>query len=155
MFEQMRRKDREITEEESRNFLAQGEYGVLATVGEDGYPYGVPLSFAMVEGKICFHCAPDVGKKLKNIEHNQKVCFTVIGGVENQPSEFTTKYKSVIVYGIARKSDESMRRKVLEALIEKYSNDFLESGADYINRAISATGIIDIEIQHITGKASI
>ena len=41
---EMRRKDREISEEEACQLLATGEYGVLSTVGSDGEPYGVPLS---------------------------------------------------------------------------------------------------------------
>ena len=43
MNEKMRRKDRETTEERAYEILKNGEYGILSTIGEDGYPYGVPL----------------------------------------------------------------------------------------------------------------
>jgi nitroimidazol reductase NimA-like FMN-containing flavoprotein (pyridoxamine 5'-phosphate oxidase superfamily) len=42
----IRRKDRALSEEEAFKILKAGEYGVLSTVGEDGYPYGVPVSYA-------------------------------------------------------------------------------------------------------------
>ena len=39
MNEKMRRKDRETTEERAYEILKNGEYGILSTIGEDGYPY--------------------------------------------------------------------------------------------------------------------
>ena len=41
----VRRKDREIELQDALALLAAGEYGVLSTVGRDGRPYGVPLSY--------------------------------------------------------------------------------------------------------------
>ena len=38
MNEKMRRKDRETTEERAYEILKNGEYGILSTIGEDGYP---------------------------------------------------------------------------------------------------------------------
>lgn len=65
MNEKMRRKDRETTEERAYEILKNGEYGILSTIGEDGYPYGVPVNFAVEGNKIYFHCAPNSGLKLK------------------------------------------------------------------------------------------
>ena len=52
MNEKMRRKDRETTEERAYEILKNGEYGILSTIGEDGYPYGVPVNFAVEGNKI-------------------------------------------------------------------------------------------------------
>ena len=68
----MRRKDRETTEERAYEILQNGEYGILSTIGEDGYPYGVPVNFAVEGNKIYFHCAPNLGLKLKNIEYDDR-----------------------------------------------------------------------------------
>ena len=46
MFAEMRRQDRKLTQEEAEAILREGQYGVLSTTGEDGYPYGVPVSYA-------------------------------------------------------------------------------------------------------------
>ena len=78
MNEKMRRKDRETTEERAYEILKNGEYGILSTIGEDGYPYGVPVNFAVECNKIYFHCAPE-GYKLECLRENPKVSFTVVG----------------------------------------------------------------------------
>ena len=55
----MRRKDRQESDEEAMAYLKAAEYGVLSTVGPDGEPYRVPLTYAVEEdGKgLVFHCA--------------------------------------------------------------------------------------------------
>jgi len=40
---QLRRQDRVLGESESRELIAQAYCGRLATVGDDGWPYIVPL----------------------------------------------------------------------------------------------------------------
>lgn len=71
---ELRRQDRAITQEEAHAFLMKGEYGVLSTVTADGKPYGVPLSFCVIDQHLFFHCAVE-GQKLDNLEHNQSVSF--------------------------------------------------------------------------------
>ena len=39
----MRRKDRQVSDEEAMAYLKAAEYGVLSTVGPDGEPYGCLL----------------------------------------------------------------------------------------------------------------
>lgn len=43
---EMRRKDRLLDSADAVEILKNGEYGVLATVTENGSPYGVPMSYA-------------------------------------------------------------------------------------------------------------
>lgn len=50
--------------------------GQLATSGEGGKPYVVPICFVFADGRIYFHCA-QAGKKLDNIRANPQVCFSV------------------------------------------------------------------------------
>lgn len=152
MFEKMRRSERKLTEDETKDILATGEYGVISTVGEDGYPYGVPVNYVYTNGKIYFHCAIGAGHKLDNIKNCDKVCFTVVGKTELLPEQFSTKYESVIAFGTA-KEVVTEKQQVLEKLIEKYAPEYIEPGAQYISSAIDKTGIIEIEIENITGKA--
>lgn len=60
---EIRRKDRVLNELRAKELLAEGEFGFLAMVNADGGGYGVPLSYAVEEGVIYFHCAPE-GHKL-------------------------------------------------------------------------------------------
>lgn len=41
----MRRKDRQAGEEDILRILKENVYGVLSTISEDGWPYGVPVSY--------------------------------------------------------------------------------------------------------------
>ena len=93
MFEAMRRKERQITGEETEEILKNGEYGIFSSVGEDGYPYGVPVNYIFYNGRIYFHCAAQVGKKLDNLKFSDKACFTVVAQAEVFPQELSTRYQ--------------------------------------------------------------
>lgn len=54
----MRRKKRALTDEETLSIIRKGEYCVLATVGEDAQPYGIPLSYVYIDGKFFFPLCP-------------------------------------------------------------------------------------------------
>lgn len=152
MFQKMRRSDRELTGAEISEILVDGEYGVLSTVGADGYPYGTPVNYVYMDDKIYFHCASGVGHKLDNLNYCSKVSFTVIGMTEVMPEKFATKYESVIAFGIAKDVSDKKKR-VLEKIVEKYAPEYQEAGLKYISGAMDKTDIYEIKIEHITGKA--
>ena len=150
MNEKMRRKDRETTEERAYEILKNGEYGILSTIGEDGYPYGVPVNFAVEGNKIYFHCAPE-GYKLECLRENPKVSFTVVGATQIVPGKFTTGYESTIAFGeIHLDLPEEERRYALRLLVNKYSSAFKEIGEKYIEKY--RTNILRLDISHISGK---
>ena len=45
MFRPMRRKKQEIPKEECIRILTEEKRGVLSVIGDDGYPYGVPMNY--------------------------------------------------------------------------------------------------------------
>ena len=96
----MRRKDRQVSDEEAMAYLKAAEYGVLSTVGPDGEPYGVPLTYAVEEdGKgLVFHCARD-GYKLACFGANPRAHFVAVQETNVLPEEFSIEYKSVMVSG--------------------------------------------------------
>lgn len=154
MFSEMRRADRQTTFEQAEEILKIGEYGTLATVCSNGYPYATPLSYIYMDGSIYFHCASE-GQKLENISGNPRVCFTVVADTDVIPSKFTTKYKSSVVFGTANYVTGNEKEKALLGLIEKYSPDYLSKGKEYISKAFNTTTLIKIDPEHITGKANI
>lgn len=151
MFKQMRRKDRELDKEKSIELLKRSEYGILSTIGESGYCYGIPLNFVYFDNAIYFHCAKE-GHKLENIRYNNKVSFTLVGKTEVIPEKFSTKYESVVVFGNAEEIEGDEKEKALIALIEKYSPDFKEAGLEYIKRDKDRTIVIKILIEKVSGK---
>lgn len=147
----MRRKDRQLSEEQTYALLESGEYGVLSTADAQNDPYGVPLSYALLDGKIVFHCAAGVGHKLENIAQNPRVCFTVVGKTKVLPEKFSAAYESVIVFGTAAPAEDPAA--ALRALVKKYSPDYQEKGEAYIAASVQETGVYAITIEKITGKA--
>ena len=92
MFREMRRKKQLLALEESTAVLECGTSGVLAVLGDHGYPYAVPISYVYDGAHIYFHCAK-AGHKLDAVKRNQKASFCVIGkdevGSSNLPSSST------------------------------------------------------------------
>jgi uncharacterized protein len=59
MFRKMRRSKQELTKEECIEILKKEPRGVLSVQGEEGYPYGMPMThwYNEKDGKIYFHGA--------------------------------------------------------------------------------------------------
>ena len=150
----MRRKDKALSETDIEQILKAGEYGVLATVGSEGQPYGVPLSYAYMGGNIYFHCAL-VGHKLDNIAHNEKVSFTVVGRTEVLPAEFSTGFESVIAFGTASVISGEERYRALMGLAEKYSSDFIAEAPAYIEKFDKQTAVVRVKVDRVTAKGKI
>ncbi len=68
----IRRIDRAISEEEAKDILKKGEYGILSTISKEGQPYGVPLSYSYAGNIIYFHCALE-GHKVDNVRENESI----------------------------------------------------------------------------------
>ncbi|WP_426350553.1 pyridoxamine 5'-phosphate oxidase family protein [Alloiococcus sp. CFN-8] len=151
MFKEMRRKDRKLEPSAAEEILQKGEYGILSTIGENGYPYGVPVNYAYFNNTIAFHCAPE-GHKLENLEHESKVSFTVVGNTCPLPEKFSTNYESVIVFGRVQEASEDEKENILLEIIKKYSPDFVDSGKDYISKSSKHSKVFKINIEHISGK---
>jgi hypothetical protein len=80
MFKEIRRKEKQLTIEECHELLTKAEYGTLATIGADGYPYAVSVNYVFPNGNIYFHCAT-VGQKLDNIDNCSNVSFNIVTDV--------------------------------------------------------------------------
>ena len=154
MHKEMRRKDRLLTDEESRVILEKGEYGILATVTADNEPYGVPISYVLMDNAIYIHCAMD-GEKIDNIAHNPIVSFTVVGFVEpvgGQPG-LSTYYESCIVFGKVREvSNAKEKNDALMALTIKYLPEYKHL-YDVEIKKVNTTKVFAIPLDRITGKS--
>jgi len=101
MFREMRRHAQQMDAASAIEVLENGKTGILAVLGDMGYPYTVPLNYAYRENKIYFHCARS-GHKLDAIRSCDKVSFCVIDMDEVVPETLSTDYRSVIAFGRAR-----------------------------------------------------
>lgn len=132
--------------------LDSAEYGILSTVGKDGQPYGVPMSYAYQNGCIFFHCAL-TGHKLENLAVNPRVSFCVVGKTKVLPDQFATEYESVVAFGVAAEVFGEERYAALVLLLEKYCRDFIAEGKRYIEAKDQVTRVFKIEVSRISGKA--
>ena len=71
MFRPMRRARQALPMEDCEAILRRGTSGVLSVLGDDGYPYGVPLSYVWHDGALWFHCAKQ-GHKLDAIREDMR-----------------------------------------------------------------------------------
>ena len=155
MFREMRRKKQALSKEECELALKRGTSGVLAVLGDGGYPYAVPLSYVYADGKIIFHCAKQ-GHKLDAIAKNDKVSFCVIDLDDIQPEKYTTYFRSVIAFGRANVlEEEPAKRAAIELLAAKYAPDDPEGRQREIEREYRAVCVVAIEIEHLSGKEAI
>ena len=125
----VRRRDRLLSEQRATELIRIAEYGVLSMIDEDGQPYAIPVNHVWDgEDSLYIHCAPE-GKKLRAIAKNPKVCLCIVGDVNLLPSKFTTEYESVVIRGLARIGlDEEERMKALHLLIDKLSPEYKQLG---------------------------
>ena len=148
----IRRADRAISQSDAIDLLSSANYGVLSTVGEDGLPYAIPLSFVFRDQVIYLHCAKE-GRKLDNLRSNPAVSFCVVGHTKVLPGEFATEYESAIASGTASLISGDEKQEALIKFLEKYSPDFMKQGLKFITGSINKVEIIRIDVNEISGKA--
>lgn len=148
---EMRRKDRQVSEEEAMAYLRAAEYGVLSTVGPDGAPYGVPLTYAVeADGKgLVFHCARE-GYKLACFAADARAHFVAVEATNVLPEEFSIEYKSVMVSGwLEEVEDRGEKVRCAQVVAAKYSDVSAEA---YANRAVGNIRIFRLVIESLSGK---
>lgn len=146
MFKKMRRKDRELPREAAVEILNKGKFGVMALVGENGYPYGVPLHYVVIDGDLYFHSSADGGHKTECFAHNSKASFTVV------ETKNSIKARSAIAFGTIEIMTDK-RIDVVEKLVEKFVPKFAWKMAKAgIQPAQDKLIAYRLKIEHITAK---
>jgi nitroimidazol reductase NimA-like FMN-containing flavoprotein (pyridoxamine 5'-phosphate oxidase superfamily) len=154
MFRKMRLEENMTSNEEAVEMLQKAANGVLAVLGDEDYPYAVPLSFAYADGKIYFHGTSAVSHKIEAIRKHPKVSFCVITQDNILPEKFNTLYKSVIAFGKARVlTDPKEIEQGILTIVKKYAGGYMESGRKYMNAEAGNFCVVEIDIEHMTGKA--
>ena len=156
MFREMRRKKQQLTQEETMVILREGTSGVLSLTGDEGCPYGVPLSYVYDGDKLYFHCAKE-GHKIDAIRKNPKASFCVIAQDEIVPEKYTTCYRSVIAFGSVRiLENEGEKRRAIEELALKYApEDSEENRQNYIEKDWEPLCMLEMTVEHLSGKEAI
>ncbi len=149
----MRRNKQQLTQEECRRILKSEVRGVLSMIGDQGYPYGVPINFWYdeVNNKIYFHGGRE-GHRIDAIKGCDKVSFCTYDKGTRSDSRLGLDYRSVIVFGrIKIVTDQELTIRVCRKLGEQFP-----FGSDYIENEIKnfAQYVMVLELlpEHMTGK---
>ena len=153
MFRPMRRSAQALGVDACREVLSRGTSGVLAVLGDGGWPYAVPLSYAFDGEKLYFHCARE-GHKLDAIRREARASFCVVDRDEVVPEEYTTYFRSVIVFGRVRVlENEAQMRAAIELLARRYfPQDSAENRRRAIEREWAGLCMLEMDIEHMSGK---
>ena len=154
MFREIRRVKQLLPNEAAVEVLDRNTSGTLALLGDDDYPYAVPLSYVYINEKLYFHSAKN-GHKIDAVKKYEKASFCVIDSDQIVPEKFTTHYRSVIAFGKVRLiEDVEEMRSIATALAMKYSGDFAERIPEEFNAYVNNLVIIEMTIEHMTAKGS-
>ena len=156
VFREMRRKKQALSQQEVLDILHKGTSGVLALLGDNDYPYAVPISYVYDDGKIYFHSAKS-GHKIDAIQRTAKASFCVIDQDLVMPEEYTTYFRSVIAFGQLRVvEDDREKREAIEKLALKYAPEDTAANRDHaISREWKPLCMLEMTIDHVTGKEAI
>ena len=155
MFREIRRKKQALGEQECLEILRSGEWGVLGVQGDGGYPYTVPLNYVFHDGRLYFHCARE-GHKIDAMRRCDKASFCVVDRDDIVPAEFTTYFRSVVVFGRLRIVEgQEARSRALAALVEALSpGEPAECRRAELERCWKRDNVEMLELipEHISGK---
>ncbi|MEG6523315.1 pyridoxamine 5'-phosphate oxidase family protein [Desulfotomaculum sp. 1211_IL3151] len=154
MFRELRRGKQLLSMEDTVAVMDRCTNGVLACLGDEGFPYAVPLSYVYYNDKIYFHSAK-AGHKIDAISNYPKVSFSVIDEDTIVSEKYTSYFRSIIAFGKARIVEGDERLEAFKALVEKYSGDQPEEAKRKEIIGCSQAYIIAIDVEHITGKEAI
>jgi nitroimidazol reductase NimA-like FMN-containing flavoprotein (pyridoxamine 5'-phosphate oxidase superfamily) len=149
----MRRFKQQVSEAECIRILQEEKRGVLSVLGEDGYPYGIPLNhwYNTEDGKIYFHGAK-TGHKIDAIARCDKVSFCVWDAGYRKEGEWALNVTSVIVFGRIRLVADEEKAKLIGANLCRKFTDDEEYIRHEIQSAISRVQCLELTIDHMTGK---
>lgn len=153
MFREMLRKKQALSLDECKEILKTENRGVLSVMGENGYPYGMPMNhfYNETDGCIYFHCGKK-GHRLDALKENDKVSFCVYDKGFRRENEWAWNVKSVIVFG---RMDVLSDAKLIMDICEKLSYKFTDDTA-YIEKELKEstknTLLLRLIPEHISGK---
>ena len=131
-FRPLRRAAQALSPEDCTAVLKRASSGVLALLGDGGYPYAVPLNFCLEGDALFFHGAL-AGHRVDAMGACAKASFCVVDWEQVQPDRYATDFRSVIVFGTLAPVERRLRQIALES---------------------PGTLVARLEIQHLSGKVS-
>ena len=153
MFRDVARIRQKLTEDECIAILKQEKRGVLSVLGDDGYPYGLPIDYWYCEedGHLYFHSGKK-GHKIDAMARSDKVSFCTWDDGFLKEGDWALNIRCVIVFGRVRLVEDFDRAmEISRQLSYKFTDDtaYIEKEVEKDGRA---TAVYEIIPEHMTGK---
>ena len=153
MFREVTRKKQQLPLEECIEILKVQPRGVLSVLGDEGYPYGMPMNhwYCEADGKLYFHSGVK-GHRSDAMKACDKASLCVYDEGYRKEGEWALNIRSVIAFGRLKKvEDEALALEFIRRLSDKFTDD-----ADYVEgeiaQAADHTLFFALEVEHMTGK---
>ena len=153
MFREMLRHKQQLPEEACLEILKSELRGVLSVLGDDDYPYGVPINhyYCEEDGKLYFHGGKS-GHKIDALRKHPKASFCVYDQGFKKDGDWALNIRSVIVFGTVEFIEDTEEiYRISRDLSHKFTDD-----EKYIQHEILRSGpgtlMFALVPDHITGK---
>ncbi len=153
MFREMLRAKQQLPEAECLDILRHELRGVLSVLGDEGYPYGMPMNhyWSDDDGALYFHGGMQ-GHKIDALRRCDKASFCVLDSGERREGDWFLTFRSVIVFGRLRAvEDPEKTLEISRILSRKFTAD-----ESYIDREIQHSGprtlLLALTPEHVSGK---
>ncbi len=153
MFRELARKKQALSQEECIALLKEETRGVLSVLGDEGYPYGMPMNhyYHEADGKLYFHSGKS-GHRTDALRRCDKVSFCVYDRGYCRAGEWALNVKSVIVFGRIELVDDPERiREIVALLSRKFTQDEAYIQAE-LDQFTAQTDLLVLTPAHICGK---
>jgi nitroimidazol reductase NimA-like FMN-containing flavoprotein (pyridoxamine 5'-phosphate oxidase superfamily) len=154
MFRELKRKNKQISDAECIEVLTRETRGVLSVIGDEGYPYGMPMNhfYDPADGRIWFHCGKASSHRTDALRRDPRVSFCVTEQGSRAEGDWAYTVRSVIVFGRIQIIDDAQEVvRIARELCYKFTRD-----EEYIQKEIdsfaAATLLLKLTPEHVCGK---
>ena len=154
MFRDIAKKKQKLSSDDCIGLLKNEKRGVLSVIGDDGYPYGLPINhyYDAEDGKLYFHSGK-TGHKIDAIKNCNKASFCVYDSGYRRSGEWALNFRSVIVFGRTEiVTDHDKAIEISKKLSLKFTDDekYIENEVKGFGQAVLVFALVP---EHITGKS--
>lgn len=136
-FRPLARSRQALSAAECLELLEREKRGVLSVLGDQGYPYGMPINhwYNPEDGKIYFHSGP-AGHKIDAIRRESRASYCVLDAGTPESEGWALNFKSVIVFGrLEIVEDHEQALEISRRISYKFTSD-----QDYIEDEVRSSG---------------
>ncbi|MBQ1482844.1 MAG: pyridoxamine 5'-phosphate oxidase family protein [Erysipelotrichaceae bacterium] len=153
MFRKLLRSRQALSREECLQILKKEKRGVLSVLGDDGYPYGMPINhyYDEEENKLYFHGGKR-GHKIDALKAHDKASYCVYGDGFIENDNWYLCFKSVIVFGRVEFIED---KEKIAGLCRKLSYRFTQDESyieNELKNSLAGTLMFSLSIEDIQGK---